>query len=135
MRESREGETAHPENLTSLDAKPAFIREGGFVPTIDRQKEIHMAYALKSESRGTFIGIGMGMIFFSKEETAGQHIACTMETPEDAKSMIEELGPSFPDLEPVEVKSGYWRDLKAAGLHIGDMIRNELLARPVAGRA
>jgi flavin-binding protein dodecin len=95
-----------------------------------------MAYAINSKSQGVFIGIGMGLAFFSQTETAGQYIACTSPTSEDAqktKDMLEEASTTLNDLEIVEVASGHWKDLQAAGLHIGDMATNQLMVQEPVG--
>lgn len=94
-----------------------------------------MAYALKSEAHGTFIGVAMGLAFFSKGDTAGQHIANTQDTLQSAEELKGVLITSIDDIEIVEVKSGHWRDLQAAGLHIGDMADNELMVMEPMGAA
>lgn len=102
---------------------------------IPTKREIDMAYALKSETHGTFIGASAGFAFFSKGDTAGQYIACTEPDADGAAALIDALKEYVADLEAVEVKSGYWRDLQAAGLDIGDMMENELRYREPAGHA
>lgn len=88
-----------------------------------------MAYAISSASEGTFVGEALGLIFFSKTETAGQFVVATCDSEAEAKELIaaiKGISPSFADLTPVEVKSGHWRDLQASGLDIGNMAENEL---------
>lgn len=102
---------------------------------IPTKRETDMAYALKSETHGTFIGACAGFAFFSKGDTADQYIACTEPDADGAAALIDSLKEYVADLEAVEVKSGYWRDLRAAGLDIGDMMENELRYRAPAGHA
>tara|TARA_Y100000815_G_scaffold272688_1_gene302132 strand:+ start:1067 stop:1360 length:294 start_codon:yes stop_codon:yes gene_type:complete len=95
-----------------------------------------MAYAISSKTHGTFIGCGMGLAFFSRGDTAGQYIAYTDATREgmaDFARELEEASGTLTDLQVVEVASGHWRDLQAAGLHIGDMASNQLMAQEPVG--
>lgn len=85
-----------------------------------------MVYALVSEIHGTFVGIAMGLAFFSKGDTVGQTSVSIQDTPEAAEELKKVLAAHIPDLEIVPVRSGHWRDLQAAGLHIGDMAQNAL---------
>jgi len=94
-----------------------------------------MVYALKSETHGTFVGIAMGLAFFSKGDTVGQTHVSIQDTPDAAEKMKEVLASHIEDIEIIEVRSGHWRDLQAAGLHIGDMAKNELMQMEPAGRA
>lgn len=86
-----------------------------------------MAFAIHSPQHGTFIGEGLGLLFFSKTETAGQVIAATAPDLIEANEIIDIIkgaDPEFSDLEAVEVESGHWTHLKAAGLDIGTMDQN-----------
>lgn len=92
-----------------------------------------MVYALNSQTHGTFVGIAMGLAFFSKGDTVGQTSVSIQDTHEQAETLKAVLVAHIPDLEIVEVRSGHWRDLQAAGLHIGDMAQNELAAMEPMG--
>ncbi len=86
-----------------------------------------MAFAIHSAEHGTFVGECMGLVFFSKTETAGQTEVATapsLAEAQDLMAMLRDASDDFCDLEAVEVQSGHWHDLKAADLHIGDMDQN-----------
>jgi hypothetical protein len=117
----------------------AFIGEGtAACGSKERNKsgDDHMAYAISSEEHGTFIGFAMGMAFFSRNDTVGQYHAYTessRESMEHLASEMQKASDTLADLKIVEVASGHWRDLQAAGLHIGDMAANQLMAEEPVG--
>lgn len=94
-----------------------------------------MAYAISSQTRGTYLGDIADIHIFSKIDTACQFCATTQEKLCDAQRLKRDLATAMPtltDLSIVEVRSGHWRDLAAAGLHTGDMQSNEeFLREPV----
>ncbi len=109
-----------------------------------------MPYAIKSEKYGTFVGIGMGLIFFTgtdevEGDTVGQYIVPTCESETEAEDLIDRLvnetigaegeegAFSYDDLSFVEVESGHYKDLEAAGLEVGNMADNELEHMPAMG--
>lgn len=92
-----------------------------------------MIYVLNSPASGVFIGMAMGLAFFSKNDTAGQNTATTVANPEDAQDLFDMLQKHFPDLEWREVASGHWKDLAAEGIHTGDMEQNELMYAETVG--
>lgn len=86
-----------------------------------------MAYALNS-TNGVFVGHAMGMAFFAGLETAGQTVAATFDSPQDAQPVLDLLTEhGCEGLVLVQVVSGHWKDLQAAGLDTGDMDINELI--------
>jgi len=92
-----------------------------------------MPFAVNHDTDGVFIGHAMGLAFFAGFETAGQTHAVTMTSVEEAEALIDDL--DLTGLSVVAVKSGHWKDLKQAGLTIGDMDQNELLYHQSAGTA
>ena len=92
-----------------------------------------MPHVIHHTDRGVFIGTALGMAYFSEEETAGQYTAVTFETPKQADEAITFLGVT--GLSMTEVDSGHWRDLRSAGLPVGDMETNQLMFATVAGSA
>ena len=90
-----------------------------------------MPYAIEHPVDGTFVGSGLGLAYFSRRETAGQIQAVTTEDRAEALEIIKELESfSIEGLQVVEVASGHWSDLEAAGLDVGDMAENEFLHSP-----
>ena len=94
-----------------------------------------MAYTITNPELGTFVGLSMGMAFWTKLDSAGQTRVTTFDTEEQTVAFINEIGADLfgeagEDYEIFEVTSGHWEDLHAVGLHFGDMHLNE--ARMIA---
>jgi hypothetical protein len=80
---------------------------------------------------GVVLGIGLGLVFTAKCDSVGQTHACTFETRDEATGFINYLVVystfKIEDLSIVEVASGHWRDLRVAGVDIGDMAFNDTI--------
>lgn len=94
-----------------------------------------MPYVLVHDTDGVFVGHCLGLAFFSAQETAGQIQAPTVASAKEVEAMWRDMGFSGEKMRAVEVASGNWRDLRAAGLDVGDMPENELRYAPAAGAA